>query len=87
MKKFHFLSLVAVVALTVAPVISQGQTAAVPVPSTAAPALPAFLGQAASTAGASVELHLLRDGRLQHTMPLGPAAAAALQAALDAAGR
>lgn len=36
MKNFHFLSLAAVVALTIAPVISQGQTAAVPVPSTAA---------------------------------------------------
>lgn len=36
MKNFHFLALAAVVGLTVAPVISQGQTAAMPVPPTAA---------------------------------------------------
>lgn len=35
MKNFHFLSLAAVVTLTIAPLISQGQTAAAPVPPTA----------------------------------------------------
>ncbi len=44
MKNFHFLSLAAVVALAVAPVISQGQTAASPVPPTAA-AKPADCGK------------------------------------------
>lgn len=36
MKSIHFLSLAAVVALTIAPVVSHGQTAAVPVAPTAA---------------------------------------------------
>ncbi len=36
MKNFHFLSLAAVVALTIAPVLAQGQTAVAPVAPTAA---------------------------------------------------